>query len=390
MIQRTIAHRLATSKKSVLLLGARQVGKSTLAKALEPDVVINLANEATFLSYAKDPERLWREATAQERPCRILIDEVQRIPTLLNTVQALIDDGPKHRYILTGSSARKLKRGGANLLPGRVILEYLDPLSVSELGDRFDLDRALALGTLPGIYLDQESAADTLETYATVYLREQVQAEAVVRDVGSYARFLDVAAEQSGLWVNYSKLASDTEIPKETIRRFYQILEDTLIATRIEPYTPAGSRRHVSQRDRFIIFDVGVRNALLGRLRHALPHSERGHLFEQWLILQCLYFIKSRRLPWRVAAFRTDSGAEVDAVIDTGDDLVAVECKLGRNVTAADLRGLRAFAGVARKRARSVIVFTGERRQQLDGQVTALPYLDFLNTFLPGLAGSTG
>ncbi len=387
MLHRTIEARLAGSKKSLLLLGARQVGKSTLAKALQPDIAVNLAKEATFLSYAKDPEKLWREAMAQEKPSCIFVDEVQRIPSLLNTIQALIDDGPKHRYILTGSSARKLKRGGANLLPGRVILEYLDPLSVAELGEAFDLDRALQMGTLPGIYLDNATAIDTLETYATVYLRQEVQAEAVVRDVGSYARFLDIAAEQSGLWVNYSKLSSDAEIPKETIRRYYQILEDTLLAFRIESFTPKRSQRHVSQRDRFIIFDVGVRNALLGAVRRSPTNRERGHLFEQWLILQFIYFIRAHRLPWKVLAYRTDSGAEVDIVIDTGDDLIAVECKLGKNVAASDLRGLRSFMAVAGRPVRAFVVFTGERAQKLDHDVTAVPYLDFLTKLLPKSAG---
>jgi predicted AAA+ superfamily ATPase len=386
MYQRLIYPRLAASRKSLLLLGARQVGKSTLARALGPDVIINLADEPTFLAYAKDAGRLGREVAALARGSCVFIDEIQRLPSLLNTIQALIDAGHQHRFLLTGSSARKLKRGGANLLPGRVVLEHLDPLSVWELGPAFDLDRALTVGTLPGIYADTSSPYDTLETYATVYLREEVQAEALVRDVGSYARFLDLAAEASGQWVNYSKLSSDAEIPKETVRRYYEILEDTLVAFRLSPFAPRRSARHVSQRDRFLIFDVGVRNALLGTLRRRQTTTERGLLFEQLVLLQCLYYVRGHRLPWRVLSYRTDAGAEVDGVIDTGDVLIAIECKLARNVAHADLRGLRSFAAVAHRPVRAFVVFTGDRAQRLADAVTAVPYLEFFLETLPRLA----
>jgi predicted AAA+ superfamily ATPase len=202
MLVRTIEQRLRTSKKSVLLLGARQVGKSTLTRALRPDRIVNLADQASYLGYAKDPGRLRRELAALERPSLVVLDEIQRIPVLLNTIQAEMDEGSRHRFILTGSSARKLKRGGANLLPGRIVLEHLDPLSFWELGDAFDLNRALQVGTLPGIYLDREAGTDVLDSYTTVYLREEVQAESIIRDVGTYARFLDIAALGSGDWIN--------------------------------------------------------------------------------------------------------------------------------------------------------------------------------------------
>jgi predicted AAA+ superfamily ATPase len=386
VIDRHVRERIQKSKKSVLLLGARQVGKSTLARSLGPDVVINLADEASYLSYAKDPARLRHEIRAATKRSLILIDEVQRIPSILNTVQALIDEGAKHRFILTGSSARKLKRGQANLLPGRVVLEYLDPLSFWELGSAFDLDRALSVGTLPGVFLDRESGADVLDSYATAYLREEIQAEAIVRDLGSYARFLDVAAAGSGDWINYSKLASDTEIAKETLRRFFQILEDTQLAFRISPFQVERGSRRVSQRDRILFFDVGVRNALLGLQRAPLSPADRGRLFEHWFVLQCLYFIRAQRLPWRVSAYRTDAGAEVDLVLDTGRTLVAVECKLGRNVSPRELSGLRSFASVVKKPLQSVVVFRGERPMRFDGNVVALPYREFLSELLPELA----
>jgi predicted AAA+ superfamily ATPase len=385
MLVRTIEQRLRTSKKSVLLLGARQVGKSTLTRALRPDRIVNLADQASYLGYAKDPGRLRRELAALERPSLVVLDEIQRIPVLLNTIQAEMDEGSRHRFILTGSSARKLKRGGANLLPGRIVLEHLDPLSFWELGDAFDLNRALQVGTLPGIYLDREAGTDVLDSYTTVYLREEVQAESIIRDVGTYARFLDIAALGSGDWINYSKLASDTEIAKETIRRFFQILEDTLLAFRIPPFESRHPSRRVSQRDRILFFDVGVRNALLGLHRHPPAATDKGKLFEQWLILQCLYFIRAHHLPWRVYGYRTDGGAEVDLVLDTGKILIAIECKLGRTVAASQLGGLRSFAGVTKRPVRSYVVFQGERPQRFDDNILAVPFMSFLEDILPNL-----
>ncbi len=386
VLDRLIAPRLRNGKKSVLLLGARQVGKSTLTRSLAPRLVVNLSDEATHLAYAKDPARIARELRAISEPSLIVLDEVQRLPSILNTVQALMDEGLRHRMILTGSSARKLKRGGANLLPGRVVLEHLDPLTIWELGEHLDLERTLRIGALPGIYLDPESAADVLDSYVTAYLREEIQAEALLRDVGSYARFLDVAAAASGDWINYSKLASDTEIAKETIRRFFQILEDTLLAFRIPPFQPAKSPRRVSQRDRFLLFDLGVRNALLGVHHRDASPTDRGRLFEHWLILQCLAFIRAHRLPWKTFGYRTDGGAEVDLIIDTGEHLLAIECKAGRSVSTTQLSGLRSFAEVAHRPVRSFVVFLGERAQKLAARVDAVPYAEFLLERLPAEA----
>lgn len=380
MLDRLLLSRLRASKKSLLLLGPRQVGKSTLCRALAPDFAVNLADETAFLAYAKEPGRLAREVGALKGPSRILVDEVQRVPALLNSVQAVLDGGSGHRFLLTGSSARKLRRGGANLLPGRILLEYLDPLSYWELGERFDLDRALQVGTLPGVYLDLQEGADVLATYAKVYLRQEIQAEALSRNLGAYARFLDVAAEASGRWVNYSKVASDAELPKETVRRFYSLLEDTLVAFRLPPFRAEASARRISQRDRFLFFDVGVRNAVLGLHDRPASPSDAGSLFEQWLILQCLALIRSRHKPWTLSSYRTDAGAEVDLVIDQGAGLLAVECKYGRNAGEADLRGLRSFEAVARKPVRKVLVYRGERTQRFSKGELAVPYREFLDS----------
>src|SRR6185369_14203004 len=186
MRERLLARRIRAIRSNVLLLGPRQVGKSTICRSLGARLYVDLADEAVFLAHAKDPGRLRREVDALPVGALVVVDEVQRVPALLNTVQSLIDRGGRRiRFVLTGSSARKLRRGGANLLPGRVILEHLDPLNVHET-DAVDWDRALRLGMLPGIYWGDEEAVDVLGTYGEVYLREEIQAEAATRNLGGY------------------------------------------------------------------------------------------------------------------------------------------------------------------------------------------------------------
>lgn len=388
MQARWVGARIAAGRRSVLLLGPRQVGKSTLCRSLGPDLYVDLADEQEFLGFAKDPGRLRREVLALEGRGLVVVDEIQRLPTLLNTVQSLLDrHGPALRFIVTGSSARKLKRGGANLLPGRVVLERLHPLSALELGDKepFDLDRALTVGMLPGILLGDDEATHVLGTYVETYLRQEILAEALTRNVGSYARFLDVMGIASGQWLNYSKLSADTDIPKETFRRYVQLLEDTLLAFRLPPFLPRGrTSRRVSHRERVLIFDVGVRNALLGLHRRPLTADQVGPVFEQWVILQAMYLDAGRRMGWRFSSYRSEAGAEVDLVIERDDDLIGIEIKAGRTVSTSDTRGLRSLAEVAGKRKplRRWILYRGERRQRFPDGTEVWPVLAGLRTLL--------
>lgn len=383
MQDRLVRTRIAGTRKSVLLLGPRQVGKSTLCRALTPDVTVDLADERTYLSYAKDPSLLRSELAARGGTGLIFVDEVQRLPSLLNTVQSILDNpAGSYRFLLTGSSARKLRRRGVNLLPGRVILEHLDPLTYLEVRDRFDLDRAMQVGMLPGIYLGDEEAVNVLETYAEVYLREEIRAEAAVKNLGDYARFLDTAAVLSGQWLNYSKISSETEIPKETIRRYIRLLEDTLLVFRIPPFRPRRKiSRRISQRDKFILFDIGVRNALLALHRHRVSQDQVGSVFEQWFTLQVIYANRALRKGWKLSAYRTERGAEVDLVVERDDDIIGLEIKAGRTISAAETRGLSSLAEtVGRyKPVRKWAVYRGDRRLVLHNGVNVYPYREALS-----------
>ena len=312
----------------------------------------------------------------------MFIDEVQRAPALLNSIQVVVDEpGNKHRFILTGSSARKLKRGGANLLPGRVILERMDPLSCFEIEGDLDLARALQVGMLPGIYLGDDEALDVLGTYAEVYLREEIRQEALTKNIGGYARFLDAAAVLSGQWMNYSKISSDTEIPKETVRRFVTLLEDTLLAIRIPSFQPKRKiSRRVSQRERLLLFDVGVRNALLGLHKRPVSREQIGSVFEQWFIQQVVALNHALRKEWSLSSYRTESGAEVDLVVERDDDIVGIEIKASRNVSLSDTRGLFSLEdSIGRyKPLRKRVAYWAETRQAMENGVEVLPYIELL------------
>ena len=385
MYERLVASRLREERHSVLLLGPRQVGKSTLLNTLEPDFTLNLASLATFREYVARPERLEAELGAAPSTTRtVFIDEVQRVPSLLDGVQAIVDAQPRRfRFLLSGSSARKLRRGHANLLPGRVVLHHLHPLLAQELQSDFSLDRVLAHGTLPGIYADHdpESRSSTLRSYVDVYLREEIQAEALVRDIGGYSRLLDLAAASSGRVVNLHALSRDAAVSYETARRYLDVLEDTLVLFRI-PAWRGSDRASLVAHPKVLFFDLGVRNAILRRPLDRPLDDERG------LLLEHLVGLELRRREgtlWpeaRVQHFRTRRGAEVDFVVSVGREQWAIEVKASRHVDARDLRGFEAFAGHARKVTRRIVVFLGARPQRLDG-VEVLPLESFLAE-LPG------
>jgi len=380
MYDRLIAPRLNADRHSVLLLGPRQVGKSTLLGSLVPDFTLNLASLATFREYVTQPERLEAELGAAPSTTRtVFIDEVQRIPALLDGVQAIMDaHARRFRFLLSGSSARKLRRGHANLLPGRIVLHYLHPLLARELQSDFNLDRVLAHGTLPGIYTnrDPESRSSTLRSYVDAYLREEIQAEALVRDIGGYSRLLDLAAASSGRVLNLHALSRDAAVSYETARRYLDVLEDTLILFRI-PAWRGSDRASLVAHPKVLFFDLGVRNAILRRPLDRPLDDERG------LLLEHLVGLELRRREgtlWpeaRVQHFRTRRGAEVDFVVSVGQEHWAIEVKASRHVDARDLKGFVAFTEHARKVTRQIVVFLGPRRQRIDG-VEVLPLQEFL------------
>ena len=379
MYERLLGRLLSRGRRSLLLLGPRQVGKSTALQAVGPDLAINLASPAVFRDYVREPERLERELRAAPTALRtVFLDEVQRVPALLDVVQVLVDEDPERfRFLLSGSSARKLRRGQANLLPGRIHLHRMSPLLAAELGEDFDLGRALAHGTLPGIWseADTDTRALDLRSYADTYLREEIQAEALVRDLGGFARLLDLAAASSGRILNLQALCRDAAVGYETVRRYVQILEDTLVAYRIPAWSGSDRARLVSH-SKLFFFDTGVRNALLRRpLDHPLD-DDRGILLEHLVAHELQSRVGTLWPELSLFHYRTRHGAEVDFVARIGTELWGIEVKASRQLSRSWLSGLASLAERTRL-ARKIIVFLGARPQRL-GDVEVLPLGDFL------------
>ena len=366
--------------RSCLLLGPRQTGKSTLVRSLLPrrSWSVDLLQQDVFLRYSKQPERFRLEVEAQVRAgTRVFfVDEIQRVPALLDEIHGLIE-AHRIRFLLTGSSARKLRRGAANLLAGRASTRRLYPLTLSEQGNLFDLDRTLRYGSLPAVVTGSASAArELLASYADTYLREEVQAEALVRNLGGFARFLDVVAAENGGIVNASAVARDASLATRTVLEYYQILEDTLIGFRLEPWR-ASPRARLVGHPRFYLFDTGVSNALTGRLGAPPDPVWRGRLFEQWFVLECLRLLDYRQTEARLYYWRTHNGAEVDLLIERRGRLrLAVEIKAKSRVASADLSGLRSF-GEAHPRVRRVVVSEVPEPYRL-GSIDVMPYRMFL------------
>ena len=295
MHPRRLASVLAASRKSVLLLGPRQVGKSTLMRALQPTLEINLAHEATYLEFARNPLELESRIDAiaggsRRRALRtIFIDEIQRQPSLLNTIQSLLDQ-PHHglRFLLTGSSARKLRRGEANLLPGRIHAYRMGPLTSAEMAYDIPTSTALMHGTLPGV-LEESSVRDrekTLRSYAAIYLREEVQAESLTRSLEGFARFLTAIGEWAGAHLDLAKIATTAQVSRMSAGRWLEVLEDTLLVHRVDAFAKSATRRLV-QHPKVFFFDVGVLNGLLGNF---VASADRiGRLFEHLVYTQLVH-----------------------------------------------------------------------------------------------------
>lgn len=331
------------------------------------------------------PERLEEALEAAPEATRtVFLDEVQRIPALLDAVQVTVDSRPsRFRFLISAASARQLRRGQANLLPGRVQVHHLHPLTVRELGADFDLDRVLAHGTLPGIYREPSPEARTagLRSYTDSYLREEVQAETLVRNVGGFSRLLDLVATASGRILNVHNLSQDAGLGYETARRYLEVLEDTLLAFRV-PAWSGSDRANLIRHGKLFLFDIGVRNALLRRPLDRPLDDERGHLLEHLVGLELFQRLSSWWPDASLYHYRTRHGVEVDFVLSFGREAWGIEVKSGRRLHTSMLRGLKGLAYRNPEVTRKILVNLGPRPQVVDG-VEVLPLEHFLG-LLPG------
>jgi predicted AAA+ superfamily ATPase len=359
--------------KSHFLFGPRQTGKTFLVRRALPDArVYDLLDSSVYLALSQRPARLAEEIGPRDRV--VVIDEVQRLPELLNEVHRLIE-ARGTRFLLTGSSARKLRRGGVNLLGGRARTRYLHPLSWHELGARFDLGRALERGLLPSIYFSDDPRAD-LDAYTGTYLQQEIVAEGATRNVPAFSRFLRVAALCNATMVNFTNVASDAQVPRTTVYEYFEILKDTLLLHEV-PAWKASVKRKPLVSSKYYFFDVGVASALQGR-RVSPATPEFGAAFETWLLHE-LVCHRDYVSGAPVRYWRSTSGFEVDFILG---DHTAIEVKAKENVSAQDLRSLRALAE-EKKLKRYLCVSLEPRRRDVQN-VSVLPYREFLEALWSG------
>ncbi|MCX7121539.1 MAG: ATP-binding protein [Gammaproteobacteria bacterium] len=379
LIEKPIRHALARGK-SILLLGPRQTGKTTLVREqLQPDMSYSFATGSVRQRYEKNPELLEKELiekikTHKKKPL-IFIDEVQKIPRVMDIAQHLIDD-QLAQFILSGSSARKLKTGRElNLLPGRVVAFTMTPLLQDELPKHVSLEDLLLYGSLPGITteLNSDDREADLQSYVTTYLEEEIRAEALVRNVGSFTRFLEVAAGESGKQLNFTKLSQEIGVSDTTIKSYYQILEDCLIASRVDPVIKTQTKRRLIKSPKYLFFDLGVRRACANE-GVRLPQHVLGDLFEHYVGNELIHQSELCSRKIKVRYWRDSAGPQVDFVLDVEHEYIPIEVKWSDKPDRSDVKQLEKFMAEYPEAKLAYVICRSPNRYKITEKIMALPW----------------
>lgn len=372
---------------SFFLFGPRQVGKSTLVKQIfheENTLTYNLLNFDVVRKLNRDPSLFREEIKSRDHKkiTHVFIDEVQKLPWLLDEVHYIIEETKNPPYfILTGSSARKLKKTGVNMLAGRAIKKYLFPLTFPELysteKEKLSLQKILELGTLPVVYLSEtgERAREILKSYVGTYLKEEIKEEALVRNLNAFSDFLLFASEENGNIINYSNISQDIGLSSNSVKEYYQILEDTLIGFKLEPLKKS-VRQRISKSPKFYFFDTGVQRALSEKLSVPLYKgmTEYGRTFEHWLIKEIVHLTKYKEKDYRLSYYRTENGVEVDLIVEMpSKQIFAIEIKASENPVFNDLKGLISFKNNFPK-AKLYCASLTKYPRSLERGITVLPW----------------
>ena len=362
---------------SIFLFGARQTGKSTILRQQFPEsIYIDLLDNSVKERYQRRPTLLYETLKDKEEGTLVIIDEIPEAPELLNEVHRLIVEAGLV-FILCGSSARKLKRKGHNTLGGRAFPVYLYPFVSAEIPD-FDIDRAVAYGTIPPHYL-AKNPNRLLAGYIDVYLKEEIKEEALVRNLNAFHRFLEVAALTDGEIVNYNNIAQDCGVHATTVNAYFDILEDSLMGYRIPAFRKVMKRR-LMQAPKFYYFDIGVANHLLHRKEMSRGSVDYGHAFEHLVIQEIYAWLHYTHSEETLSYWRTYTGIEVDAVI--GDARVAIEIKSTEEIQPRHIKGLKAF-GEEHPDSRRMVVSLDKFNRRI-GDIECVYVLDFFKMLWSG------
>jgi predicted AAA+ superfamily ATPase len=363
--------------ESLFLWGARQTGKSTLLKSLFPDALwFDLLQSDVFERFQRSPVQFRELILSTASGTVVVVDEIQKIPALLDEIHWLMVNH-QNRFVLSGSSPRKIIRSGANLLGGRALRYELYPLIYAEVPN-FDLQRALNNGLLPRHYLS-DNPKKMLSAYIGNYLRDEIIAEAKIRNIGAFTKFLEAAAFSNGEMVNYTNIASDCGVSAITIKEYFQILEDTLIG-RFVPSFQKKPKRRVILASKFYYFDIGIANYLLKRGKIEVGSEAFGSAFEHFIYHELYAHSNYSEGNYAISYWRTTSQIEVDFIL--GDHEVAIEVKGTDNVQSRHLKGLKSFS--EEYEVKKLIVVSNDPFERIVGDITVLPWSVFLQKLWAG------
>jgi predicted AAA+ superfamily ATPase len=372
----------AVSNSTFFLFGARGTGKSTWLMQTFPGAErIDLLRSSVFLKYHTRPDAFREEVLALPKDSWILVDEIQKLPSLLDEIHALIfDSNQKYHFAITGSSARKLKRSHANLLAGRARHKRFFPLLQQELGSDFDLETQLAYGSLPEIYNSPQAAdrREFLSSYAETYLKEEIQQEATVRNLGGFTRFLKVAALGNSQIQNISSRARDVGVARSTVAGYFEIFTDTLLGFHLPALQIKAKVKEISH-PKFYWFDTGVMRALQGQLYDAPEVAERGNLFETFIINELRALDSYTERGGEFSYWRTESGTEVDCIWSRGKKRIGIEIKVAKEWRTSFNAGLNTLLEAEKIQA-GYGVYTGDKALKI-GNIWVFPYQELLKRF---------
>ena len=363
------------------LFGPRGTGKSTWLGEIYPDaLVLDLLAPDLERRYAARPERLRELISGHPETEILVVDEVQKVPQLLDVVHQVIETKKGPRFVLTGSSARKLKRAGVDLLAGRALLRSMHPFMAAELGGDFDLDQALLMGLLPLVW-DSSQPDEAIRAYVSLYIGEEVKAEGMVRDIGAFSRFLEAVSFSHGAVLNTSEVARECEVSRKTVEGYLQILEDLLLSFRIPVFTKR-ARRHLTTHPKFYWFDAGVFRSVRPSGPLDRPEEIAGAALEGLVAQHLRAWIDYTNPNFSLYFWRTKSGAEVDFVVYGPGGFWAIEVKHSRSVRSKDLRPLKSFKQDYPE-AKARFLYRGDEQLEIDG-IRCMKCDDFLSELVPG------
>ena len=372
--------KFVTPVRSAFLFGPRMTGKTSLLRALKSDLAVDLLDPELELHLKRIPHFFWEQISALKPKALVTIDEVQRVPALLDYVQKGIEE-KQLIFVLSGSSARKFKRGGANLLGGRARDLKLHPLTQAELGKAFNIEEACQFGTLPQVAQhllahDREEAKSLLRSYVTTYVKEEIQAEALTRNVGAFQRFLQVAIQSNAQTIEFANISRECSVPSSTVKEYYSILEDTLLGDFLWPWDRSERKK---ARPKFYFFDCGVVRAIQNRLNDPPTPVELGFLFETWFVREIRrlrdYGNKSHDF-----SFWREGTHEIDLLIKGGHGpLLGIDCKSGREVV--NPRALAAFRARFPKVPLIIASLHDRTPRRLETGIDVLPWKSVLDRY---------